>query len=203
MFEKSTERARRVIFFARYEASRLGSPAIEPEHLFLGILREGGPAAGHLRANGFDLDDLRRKTEETYAPSGLTSTSVDIPLSGPAREVLDIAVEEGRAHSMGAVDAEEILVGIFREGRNAAARLLAEGRFDVTGLRRHARATLGAWPCRRCGEMTSPAVVEPRLRVRLDPDGSTAPLVSLAAAVCAHCGLVELDVDDPGRLRDR
>ena len=65
MFERYTEKARRVIFFARYEASQFGAPAIEPEHLLLGLVREGeGIAARILESVGVTLDDARR---ELYA----------------------------------------------------------------------------------------------------------------------------------------
>lgn len=104
---------------------------------------------------------------------------------------------------MGSVGTEEVLIGIFREGRNAAARLLSEGRFDMTSLRKGAR-TAGQGPCRRCGQVVSPAVVEPTFRIRLDVDERrTPPLVSVAAAVCAVCGLVEFVASDPSRLTDR
>jgi ATP-dependent Clp protease ATP-binding subunit ClpA len=205
MFEKFTEPARRILFFARYEAAQHGSPTIEPEHLFLGVLREKGPAIGYLQANGFVLDSLRRKTEEALSTGGVASTAVDIPLSGAAKEALEIAMEEGRARPMGAIGAEELLLGIFREGRNASARLLTEGAFNMEGLRLAARAAHGGtWPCRRCGQVMSRAIVEPSVRVRLDVEGyRTPPLVPVAAAICAGCGLVELGVEDPARLHDR
>jgi ATP-dependent Clp protease ATP-binding subunit ClpC len=62
MFERYTEQARRVLFFARYEASQLGSISIETEHLLLGLLREESSLAGSvLRENGFELAGLRNE----------------------------------------------------------------------------------------------------------------------------------------------
>ena len=77
MFERYTERARRVLFFARYEASQLGSISIETEHLLLGLIREGeGSAIQILEDLGVNIQGFRRKIEAISAPniSGQLST---------------------------------------------------------------------------------------------------------------------------------
>jgi ATP-dependent Clp protease ATP-binding subunit ClpC len=203
VFEAFDEPARRVVFFARYEASRLGSPSIQPEHLLLGILREGRKVAVHLRDRGFDLDLLRKQIEEAVTRAEPVSTAVDIPLTSDAKEALEIALEEGRANPLLVVGVEELLIGVFREGRSAAARLLAEGGFDPQPLRKTARPGDAPRPCRRCGAVPLAATTTPVVRLSLPRDpGSTPPQVSLGVWVCPQCGLVEWNVGDVERLYD-
>jgi ATP-dependent Clp protease ATP-binding subunit ClpA len=93
MFEKYTEKARRVIFFARYEASQFGSPYIETEHLLLGILREDKALTNRfLRSHG-SVESIRRQIEGHTTIREAVSTSVDLPISTPGKafELLDAA----------------------------------------------------------------------------------------------------------------
>src|SRR5262245_44654347 len=79
MFERYTERARRVLFFARYEASQLGSLSIEPEHLLLGLLREGKGLTGRLFARAhITLEHIRQEIERQVTFAEKVSTSVEI-----------------------------------------------------------------------------------------------------------------------------
>src|SRR5215831_8667868 len=96
MFERYTEKARRVIFFARYEASQFGSPYIETEHLLLGLLRE----EKFLVRQVFNADPeaameaIRREIEARAKIGKKTSTSVDLPLSNESKRALAFAAEE-------------------------------------------------------------------------------------------------------------
>ena len=82
MFERYTERARRVIFFARYEASQLGSGAIETEHLLLGLIREGKGLTSRLFAKSrLSMDQIRKDVEGRSPYREKVSTSLEIPLS--------------------------------------------------------------------------------------------------------------------------
>ncbi len=93
MFERYTERARRVLFFARYEASAFGSAYIEPEHLLLAILREDKAVRALLGGGG--AENIRKKIEEYSSPAKpQTSTSVDMPLSQPSKRILAHGAEE-------------------------------------------------------------------------------------------------------------
>jgi ATP-dependent Clp protease ATP-binding subunit ClpC len=93
MFERYTEKARRVIFFARYEASQYGSPYIETEHLLLGLLREDSALAMRLLPPG--AGESIRKQVDAHAPSRAHSTtSVDLPLSNEGKRVLADSAEE-------------------------------------------------------------------------------------------------------------
>ena len=100
MFERYTERARRVIFFARYEASQLGSGAIETEHLLLGLIREGKGLTSRLFAKGhLSMDQIRKDVEGRSPYREKVSTSLEIPLSTESKRVLGHAAEEAERHA--------------------------------------------------------------------------------------------------------
>jgi ATP-dependent Clp protease ATP-binding subunit ClpC len=95
MFERYTENARRAIFFARYEASHLGSGLIEPEHLLLALLREStGLAYPLLRSSAAAAEGIRSDIEAHITPVEKTSTSVDLPLGQECKRILAFASEE-------------------------------------------------------------------------------------------------------------
>ncbi len=82
MFERYTERARRVLFFARYEASQLGSISIETEHLLLGLIREGKGLTSRIFARShLSLENIRKESEGRTVFREKVSTSVEIPFS--------------------------------------------------------------------------------------------------------------------------
>jgi ATP-dependent Clp protease ATP-binding subunit ClpC len=81
MFERYTEKARRVIFFARYEASQFGSPYIETEHLLLGLLREDKALTNRFLRNHASVESIRKQIEGHTTIREKVSTSVDLPLS--------------------------------------------------------------------------------------------------------------------------
>src|SRR5436190_16637558 len=93
MFERYTEKARRVIFFARYEASQFGSPYIETEHLLLGILREDKALSVRVIPH-LHVEAIRQEIEEATLIRETISTSVDLPLSNESKRVLNYAAEE-------------------------------------------------------------------------------------------------------------
>ena len=88
MFERYTEKARRVIFFARYEASQFGSPYIETEHLLLGLLREDKALANRFLRSSAALESIRKQIEAHTTIREKVSTSVDLPLSHECKRVL-------------------------------------------------------------------------------------------------------------------
>ena len=103
MFERYTERARRVLVFARYEASQLGSISIETEHLLLGLIREGKGLTSRIFARShLSLENIRKEIEGRTVFREKVSTSVEIPFSAETKRVLQFAAEE--AKGMGLVD---------------------------------------------------------------------------------------------------
>ena len=101
MFERYTEKARRVIFFARYEASQFGAPAIEPEHLLLGLMREDKTLTGRFfpRAQ-VSIESIRKEIEGRTLLREKISTSVELPLAPETKHVLAYAHEESDRYSI-------------------------------------------------------------------------------------------------------
>ncbi|HYN02694.1 MAG TPA: ATP-dependent Clp protease ATP-binding subunit [Vicinamibacteria bacterium] len=143
MFERYTERARRVIFFARYEASQLGSGAIETEHLLLGLIREGKGLTSRLFAKGhLSMDQIRKDVEGRSPYREKVSTSLDIPLSGESKRVLGHAAEEAERLLHNYIGTEHILLGLMREERSTAATILSEKGMRLAGAREDILALL-------------------------------------------------------------
>jgi len=94
MFERYTEKARRVIFFARYEASQFGSPCIETEHLLLGLLREDKVLTNRFLRSSAAVESIRKQIEAQTTMREKVSTSVDLPLSHECKRVLAYGAEE-------------------------------------------------------------------------------------------------------------
>jgi hypothetical protein len=122
MFERYTEKARRVIFFARYEASQYGSSVIDTEHILLGLLREDRALMRHLR---LDLDpEIRDEIDKVVQRGERVSTSVEMPLSADSKKILILAGEEADRLGSRHIGTEHILLGILRVEKSLAARLL-------------------------------------------------------------------------------
>jgi ATP-dependent Clp protease ATP-binding subunit ClpC len=127
MFERYTERARRVLFFARYEASQLGSISIETEHLLLGLIREGKGLTSRIFARShLSLEGIRKDIEGRTVFREKMSTSVEIPFSTETKRVLQFAAEEADRLLHNYVGTEHLLLGLLREERSVAASLLVE-----------------------------------------------------------------------------
>jgi Clp amino terminal domain, pathogenicity island component len=122
MFERYTEKARRVIFFARYEASHYGSPTIDTEHLLLGLLREDKRISLML---GDGARETIRTQIDTYAPKHESiPTSVDLPLSEAAKRILKYGAEEADRLNHRHIGCEHLLLGLTREEECLAAQVL-------------------------------------------------------------------------------
>src|ERR1700693_5828829 len=126
MFERYTEKARRVIFFARYEASQFGSPYIETEHLLLGLLREDKALTFRFLRSHASVESIRRQIEGHITIREKLSTSVDLPLSNECKRVLAYAAEEAERFLHKYVGTEHLLLGLLREEKCFAAEILHE-----------------------------------------------------------------------------
>ena len=127
MFERYTERARRVLFFARYEASQLGSISIETEHLLLGLIREGkGLTSRIFSRSHLSLENIRKEIEGRTVLREKVSTSVEIPFSTETKRVLQFAAEEADRLLHNYIGTEHLLLGILREERSIASMVLSE-----------------------------------------------------------------------------
>ena len=126
MFERYTEKARRVIFFARYEASQFGSPYIETEHLLLGLLREDKALANRFLRSHAAVDSIRKQIEGHATIREKVSTSVDLPLSHECKRVLAYGAEEAERLNHKHIGTEHLLLGLLREEKCFAAEILHE-----------------------------------------------------------------------------
>src|SRR6185369_9744284 len=135
MFERYTEKARRVIFFARYEASQFGSPYIETEHLLLGVLREDKALTNRLLPSHTSIDSIRSQIEASTTFRDKVSTSVDLPLSNEGKRILAYAAEEAERLAHKHIGTEHLFLGILREKDCFAAHLLNERGIHLEGAR--------------------------------------------------------------------
>jgi ATP-dependent Clp protease ATP-binding subunit ClpC len=135
MFERYTEKARRVIFFARYEASQLGSPYIETEHLLLGLARDEAMKNRLQRANA-SSEWIRKQVEGHTTIGEKFSTSVDLPLSNECKRVLAYAAEEAERLSHKHIGTEHLLLGLMREEKSFAAEILRERGLRLAAIRK-------------------------------------------------------------------
>ncbi len=136
MFEKYNEKARRALFFARYEASKLGSRVIESEHILLGILREGEEAVGEILQH-FEVkaEELRREIEGERVFVERISSTAELPLSEESKKILAYASHEAESMLHSAVGSEHLLIGILRVEGCLAARALVQSGIDLYTLR--------------------------------------------------------------------
>jgi hypothetical protein len=147
MFERYTEKARRTIFFARYEASQFGSPYIETEHLLLGLLREDKSLVHAFLHSHASLESIREQVEQRTVIREKVSTSVDLPLSNECKLILAYASEEADHLSHKAIGTGHLFLGVLRVQGCFAAELLHE-----KGVRLNsAREQIGASPPQQFG----------------------------------------------------
>lgn len=128
MFEKYTEKARRVIFFARYEALQYGSRFIAPEHLLLGLLREDKTVITRFFPfpSSASIDVIRREIENRIVLRERIPQTTELRLAPETKRVLAYASEESQRLHAQSVNTEHILLGILREETSLAAEILRE-----------------------------------------------------------------------------
>ena len=137
MFERYTEKARRVIFFARYEASQFGSPEIQPEHLLLGLMRENRSLFRSVGEPGGSLFvEFRELLEAGANHSAVIHTSVDLPLSEDAKRCLFVAAEEAQELGHQHIGSDHLLLGILRVKSSPAAQFLERQGMSAAALRK-------------------------------------------------------------------
>ena len=125
MFERYTEKARRTIFFARYEASQFGSSYIEAEHLLLGLLREDKALSfGLLRPHS--MESIRKQIENHTTIRERVSTTIDLQLSNESRRILAFGADEASTLGHRHIGTEHLLLGMLREEGSFAAAILRE-----------------------------------------------------------------------------
>ena len=136
MFEKYNEKARRALFFARYEASKLGSRVIESEHILLGVLREGEEIIKEIFSR-FNVkpEQIRREVEGDRLFVDRISSSAELPLSEESKKILAYSAHEAESMLHQYVGTEHLLIGILRVESSTAARILSAKGLNVYGVR--------------------------------------------------------------------
>ena len=135
MFERYTEKARRTIFFARYEAVHYGSPYIETEHILLGLFRENGELVRLMPVGSGEL--IRKRIDDHTTTHEKIPTSVDVPLSNECKRVLAFSAEEAERLAHRHIGTEHLFLGLFREKGCFAAEVLHERGLVLEKLREH------------------------------------------------------------------
>ncbi|HEX4822482.1 MAG TPA: Clp protease N-terminal domain-containing protein, partial [Acidimicrobiales bacterium] len=135
MFERFTDRARRVVVLAQEEARLLNHNYIGTEHILLGLIHEGeGVAAKALESLGISLEAVRSQVEEIIGQGG-SSPSGHIPFTPRAKKVLELSLREALQLGHNYIGTEHILLGLIREGEGVAAQVLVKLGADLSRVR--------------------------------------------------------------------
>ena len=135
MFERFTDRARRVVVLAQEEARLLNHSYIGTEHILLGLIHEGeGVAAKALESLGISLEAVRSQVEEIIGQGG-SSPSGHIPFTPRAKKVLELSLREALQLGHNYIGTEHILLGLIREGEGVAAQVLVKLGADLSRVR--------------------------------------------------------------------
>ena len=152
MFQRFTDRARKVVVLAQEEARRLKHNYIGTEHILLGLIREGeGVAAVTLKALGISLDPVRQQVEEIIG-RGQETPQGHIPFTPRAKKVLELSLRESKQLGHNYIGTEHILLGLIREGDGVAAQVLVRLGADLNRVRQqviqllHGRTAEGPGP---------------------------------------------------------
>ncbi|GAA1755522.1 hypothetical protein GCM10009734_74660 [Nonomuraea bangladeshensis] len=153
MFERFTDRARRVVVLAQEEARTMNHGYIGTEHILLGLIAEGeGLAALVLESSGVEQDRVRafveRETEHDGRPP-----SGHIPFTPGAKKVLELSLREALQLRHNYIGTEHILLGLIREGEGLAAQALVDAGADLAGLRQRLLDRVGRGSRERASEM--------------------------------------------------
>jgi len=145
MFNRFTERARKVILLAKEEAKRFNHDYIGTEHILLGLIREGeGVAAAVLENLGLDSEKIRLGVEKLVQPGPSTVISGDIPFTPKAKKVIELAMDEARSLGHNYIGTEHLLLGLIREGEGVASQVLVNLGLDLNKVRDEVMQLLGS-----------------------------------------------------------
>ena len=144
MFERFTDRARRVVVLAQEEARMLNHNYIGTEHILLGLIHEGeGVAAKALESLGISLDAVRSQVQEIIG-EGQQAPSGHIPFTPRAKKVLELSLREALQLGHNYIGTEHILLGLIREGEGVAAQVLGKLGADLNRVRQQVIQLLSA-----------------------------------------------------------
>ena len=158
MFERFTDRARRVVVLAQEEARMLNHNYIGTEHILLGLIHEGeGVAAKALESLDISLQGVREKVQEKIGP-GQNAPSGHIPFTPRAKKVLELSLREALQLGHNYIGTEHILLGLIREGEGVAAQVLVEMNADLNKVRQQVIQLLSGYSGGNQGEKAGAGV---------------------------------------------
>jgi ATP-dependent Clp protease ATP-binding subunit ClpC len=211
VFERFTDRARRVLTDAQEEARQLNHPFIGTEHILLGLLREDDGVGAHaLRSLGVSFKAVRDQVQEVIGTAG-TVPSGSPPFTPRAKKVLELALREALQLNHSYIGTEHILLGLVREGQGVAATVLVSLGADLHRVRQEVNSLIAGGQetpggrsvgaphdapahhspsreprCPGCGDNVTEAA---RFRtIVVPPDEGNADSLSLRVVYCMHCG---------------
>ena len=171
MFERFTDRARRVVVLAQEEARMLNHNYIGTEHILLGLIHEGeGVAAKALEALGISLEAVRSQVEEIIG-QGQQAPSGHIPFTPRAKKVLELSLREALQLGHNYIGTEHILLGLIREGEGVAAQVLVKLGADLNRVRTQVISLLSGYQGKEAVTSGGPAEGTPSTSLVLDQFG--------------------------------
>ncbi|MBI3313513.1 MAG: ATP-dependent Clp protease ATP-binding subunit [Candidatus Omnitrophica bacterium] len=145
MFDRFTERARKVIILAKEEAKRFNHDYIGTEHILLGLIKEGESVAAAVLQNlGLSLDTIRLEVEKLVQFGPSTIVSGDIPFTPKAKKVIELAMDEARRLGHNYIGTEHLLLGLIKEGEGVASHVLMNIGLDLNKVRAEVIKLLGS-----------------------------------------------------------
>ncbi|MBI4972014.1 MAG: ATP-dependent Clp protease ATP-binding subunit [Candidatus Omnitrophica bacterium] len=145
MFDRFTERARKVIILAKEEAKRFNHDYIGTEHILLGLIKEGeSVAAAVLQTLGLSLETIRLEVEKLVQFGPSTIVSGDIPFTPKAKKVIELAMDEARRLGHNYIGTEHLLLGLIKEGEGVASHVLMNVGLDLNKVRTEVIKLLGS-----------------------------------------------------------
>ena len=171
MFERFTDRARRVVVLAQEEARMLNHNYIGTEHILLGLIHEGeGVAAKALESLGISLEGVRQQVEEIIG-QGQQAPSGHIPFTPRAKKVLELSLREALQLGHNYIGTEHILLGLIREGEGVAAQVLVKLGADLNRVRQQVIQLLSGYQGKEPAAAGGPAEGTPSTSLVLDQFG--------------------------------
>ncbi len=171
MFERFTDRARRVVVLAQEEARMLNHNYIGTEHILLGLIHEGeGVAAKALESLGISLEGVRAQVEEIIG-QGQQAPSGHIPFTPRAKKVLELSLREALQLGHNYIGTEHILLGLIREGEGVAAQVLVKLGADLNRVRQQVIQLLSGYQGKEAVQTGGPAEGVPSTSLVLDQFG--------------------------------
>src|SRR5215211_2164559 len=172
MFERFTDRARRVVVLAQEEARLLNHSYIGTEHILLGLIHEGeGVAAKALESLSISLEAVRNQVEEIIGQGG-SSPSGHIPFTPRAKKVLELSLREALQLGHNYIGTEHILLGLIREGEGVAAQVLVKLGADLSRVRQQVIQLLSGYAGGKEGQGGgAPGEAQPQGSLVLDQFG--------------------------------